>query len=462
MSTSIESYLGKPESQTLEFKLQAAEEGIARSVTAMLNAEGGMILLGMDNTGHFIGLSSPQTVEPLMTHLEQAISPKVPLRVERVEYAGKQGALIEVPRGSDVPYVHKGAIYIRTGAQNRAATAEQVRALLGKREDAEQRWERVAAYGIEPDSLPRELLRRTAKRYGERYGQELTENPNAWDCLERLNLTADLWPTRGAVALFQRDPLPAFPQFGIHATGFTGESKRETSEDVFFQGDLHNLLERAYDFCMDNLPRRTVIAGVMRRDTAILPSLAVREALVNALMHRDYADRAQVQVRILPSRLEVWNPGKLDQNPSEASVALRVSRPTNPDIARVCSVWGLAELLGAGLERIQQAMQELGLPTPQWRNVQGGVLLTLAWKEDASLRDAVSLSAFNERMLACLGAVKTNAVLTREEYTQRFAPDQAERSARNDLAKLVSLGYFRAMGGGRGTAYLRTDKPSPI
>ena len=428
----------------------------------MLNAEGGTILLGVDDRGKFVGLQAPEAIDELTAHLEQAISPKVPLRLERIEQEGRIGYLIEVPRGADAPYVYKGTIYIRTGTTNRAATAEQLHALLGKRTATDLRWERAAAVGVEAETLPVELLQKTAELYGRRYGLTLSPDPSAWDYLERLKLTVDLWPTRGAVVLFQKEPLPSYPQLGVHATCFLQDGKAETSDDRFYQGDLQELAEQAYQFCQNNLPHRSTVQGLVRRDEPILPLLAVREAIVNALMHRDYADRAQVQTRIFPDRLEVWNPGRLDESQLDAKLSLHVSRPTNPDIARVCSVWGLAELLGAGLERIRLAMAERDLPAPQWRNVQGGVLLTLAWKTATLEGGSQNLSAFNERMLACLSALEPRGILTREEYTHRFAPTQSERSARNDLSRLVSLGYLNAIGGGRGTAYVRTEKPSPL
>ena len=138
-------------------------------------------------------------------------------------------------------------------------------------------------------------------------------------------------------------------------------------------------------------------------------------------------------------------------------------RPRNPDIARILYLRGLVEMRGVGMVRMRDEMAALGLPAPQWENRSGGTQVTLPFTVDAARQSEQSAveaeaRALSERAFAYLLDAKKGDRITRNAYQERYATGVAERSARNDLKRLVDFGYLRQVGAASKTAYIRTEK----
>ena len=172
-------------------------------------------------------------------------------------------------------------------------------------------------------------------------------------------------------------------------------------------------------------------------------------------MHRDYEDDGFVSVRLFPDRIEIWNPGKMDGAFLAGEEARLVSRPKNPDIARVFNLLEYGEGTGIGLWRIRTAMEKAELPPPTWENRTRGVLLTLRAHEGASFAEAEALAP---RLAAFVQEAEAGDRFTRAEYQERFASDVSDRTANDDIRSLLDAGYLRQEGSGRNTSYVRTSK----
>lgn len=462
---------GNEESETLELKREASLQALAPSVAAMLNQRGGMIFVGYSEAGEWIGLSEDAaSLAPRLTEqLAKAITPKEFFQITPQEDAGKFGLVIEVPEGVQKPYVYNGRIYIRAGASNRTATAEMISRLIRQREKTDERWERRPAVGVETEMLDAREISKTMRAAIQRYAapaveQEAPALQSPALQLDYLELRRDGWPTHAAVILFRTEKVRYYSQAGVRAAAFEDTLARIRDEKSFLGGSFQ-LFERVLDFLETNLPRASSLEpGELRRtERPAYPVTVLREAVVNALMHRDYQDPTSIQVRLLPDRLEIWNPGALPEEYVKSAASFTVSRPRNPDIARVFHLRGYAEMLGVGLRRIREEMAQADLPPPVWRNESGGVLLTLSrpTQKAASQRVASPEEALEElppRLLLFLAATSPGERLTREEYQNRFAPDVSERTARNDLQMLLREGYLRPTGRSYLRAYIRTEQ----
>jgi ATP-dependent DNA helicase RecG len=452
------------ESEILEYKRDASVEAIAPSVVAMLNNRGGAIYIGYSDDGELqgVGENAPVLAQKLTEALSQAIRPQEVVQVLPREQNGRSGLVIEVPPGISQPYVYDGRIYVRVGAANRLATAAMMSRMIEKREEAEERWERRTAIGVEAETLDAAEIRKTlTHERGD--GVHLSdEETSPFALLERMDLAQAGWPTQAAVVLFRSERLPRYPQVGARAVVFTDETMTEIADERTFETGALSLVDRLFLFITSHLPHASILPadGLQRTEVSVYPIPAIREALVNALMHRDYEDQAQIQVRLFPHRLEVWNPGTLAAEYLQVQAAGSVSRPRNPDIARIFHLRRYAELWGIGLWRIRQEMAEANLPPPEWRNEVGGVRLTLSTHAQGG-RNAVTETAKEllPRQAAFLSALAPGEAITREDYQSRFAKDISERSARNDLNTLREQGYLHKTGQGYYRAYVRTDKP---
>ena len=451
------------ESETLEYRREAAIQDIAPSVVAMLNKRGGSIYVGYADDGTLLGVgeNAPALAQRLTETLSQVISPKEVFQVLPSEQNGRTGLVIEVPPGVSKPYVFDGRIYVRVGGSNRPATADMISRMIGEREKTGERWERRPALGVEVETLNLPDIWRTVTLARARFGWSLTdeEETDFLALLERLDLAQTGWPTQAAAVLFQTEAQRRYPQASARAVVFADDTMTRIVDDKTFGDGAFVLFERLFAFLQSHLPAGSVLKSNLPRRVEItaFPIPVMREAIVNALMHRDYDDQAHVQVSLFPDRLEIWNPGALPPEYGQDTTARTVSRPRNPDIARIFHLRGYAEMLGIGLWRIRQEMAQADQPPPEWRNEAGGVRLTLR-RRDPTRTARGDLAELLPRQAAFLAAMTPGQAITREEYQSRFAPGVSERSARNDLQTLLKHGYLQRTGQGYYRAYVRTGK----
>jgi ATP-dependent DNA helicase RecG len=188
-----------------------------------------------------------------------------------------------------------------------------------------------------------------------------------------------------------------------------------------------------------------------------VPWSALREGVINALIHRDYAAfDGGVSISLYPDRIEIWNSGRLPDGLTVADLkAGNISRPRNPDMAHLFFVRGFIERLGIGGRRIVTQCREAGLPEPTWELPGGGVLLTLRLRQPSPSHSRQELS---RRQASLLAETKPGERFTSGEYHRRFAAGVSERQARQDLIELVNAGLLVRIGSGRSTFYERTER----
>ena len=459
--------LAQQESEIVEFRVKADPQSLARTVVAFLNSRGGTIVLGVGESDSWIGIDSPDRVQAdLETFFAANIAPEVTLRFERVEEEGRQGLILEVPSGSAKPYVFDGAIYVRRGASSDAAAPGEITRIVEQRSRDEERWERKLALGIEPEQLDKSEVSLAFQHVSQRFDVRVNSHSPTVEKLERLDLLADGWPRNAAVVLFIGEAgRRRYPQLAAHATVLNSVDHRDFVDSKVFEGNAFSLFDQLMKFVgQHGSVRSTIRSGdVVRTDHPTVPPLVLREAILNAIAHREYQEASPIQLRLFSNRLELWNPGSISP---ELIGQPGVSRPRNPDIARILYLRGLVEMRGVGMLRMLDEMASLGLPAPCWENRSGGVQVTLSFSAAAANQaqhaaaemEARSLS---ERSFVYLTTARSGERITREEYQERFAKDVAERSARNDLKRLVDFGYIRQVGAASKTAYIRTNKPAP-
>jgi ATP-dependent DNA helicase RecG len=187
----------------------------------------------------------------------------------------------------------------------------------------------------------------------------------------------------------------------------------------------------------------------MRSDKSLYPPSALREGVMNALIHRDYSSNAAITISIDRGSLKISNPGSLPD-------ALKVSDlrrdhpsvPRNPDIAHVCFLHGLIEKVGRGTQRIVMDCQEAKLPAPKWHTTAFETTLTLFSPNGESSRSTEEL---NDRQQRILSLLQQRGQLTSTEVATAIGAGVTERTIRNDLQTLHDQGLLRRKGKGRAT-----------
>jgi ATP-dependent DNA helicase RecG len=368
----VEALADNGESETVEFKKSTAEhERASKTVCGMANQRGGVVLFGVAPDGRILGQQvSERTLERRAQSLDD-IRPHPSYRLCNVVIDGDREILaIIVDRGADRPYRHRGVAYIRDGAVTQALSEERAQQITVETRHGANRWE------TEVSSLTVEALDDTEIARAVREGVALGRIPsdastNTADALQRFNLLNDAKLTNAAVALFARrdETGGSFTQCQIRLGRFLGIDRlAPMSDDQLIRGGLCMLLRHATQFLADHLRLRAELpAGAsVRVDTPEIPPEALREAVANALAHRDYTISGGVTVAVFDDRVEISSPGPLAWGITvERLLSLRESRPWNPSLADVMFRRGLIEAWGVGVGRMFQLTADHGLYPPE-------------------------------------------------------------------------------------------------
>jgi len=422
------------------------------ALCGFLNQRGGVIVFGVGPDGKFIGQEVAESTLRSIAQAVREIDPAPQVDVRRLNL-GNDRALIAVSAdaGSMTPYTHDGRPFIRVGNTTRRMKREEYERLLLARLHTQHRWETLPAIGWTVADLDAEEIRQTVVEAvaAGRLTAVPSEKPDA--ILRRLNLLVDGSPTQAAVVLFGKNPLPQFTQCAIRLARFRGATKAEFSDNRQFQGHAFALLRHAeafFDMHVGIASR--IVPGQMRReDRPQYPPEALREALVNALCHRDYSEPGtSVGVAIFDDRLEVQSWGRLpnDLTPER----LRVEHPSvrrNELIADVFYRRGYIEKWGRGTQKIITLCRHAGLREPDFIERSGEVVVVF---RTAKAERDVGLSGRQREVLDAVASVGEASI---DEIRDRLQNSLGERRIQHVLATLVEDALIVRVGKGRATRY---------
>jgi ATP-dependent DNA helicase RecG len=283
------------ESETLEFKKTTGQRSEAmHDLCAMLNQRGGRVLFGVDPLGQIVGQPvSDRTIEELAQEIQQ-IEPTVFPQIDRVDVKpGWQVIVVEVSTGPNRPYSYKGQAYKRVGNTSPRMSRDEYNRILIERFHGERRWETEPADRWTVADLDRTELTRTIDEAIRRGRLEEPGTRDPLELLRGLGLSRDGVLLRAAVVLFGQQPRieAEFPQCLLRVAKFKGIDKGEFLDNRQFHGHAFELLQKAERFLRENLPiAGRIVPGLFERiDDPLYPPVALREALANALCHRDYS-----------------------------------------------------------------------------------------------------------------------------------------------------------------------------
>ena len=403
--------LRKGEGEQVEFKRKAPHD-LAKEITALANTAGGLILIGVDDDGRPVG--TDEEVERIYA-LAAAITPKPPMKVAEVFLGDKRILCIKVKPSR---YLHswRNVAYIRVGPHSRPLEMHEV--LEKAYESGAFLFERMPNPYATVDDLDRALLKEYLALVGLPYSQR---------SLQKLGfLTKEGAITNAAVLLFSHDPSLFIPEAYVEVVA--GEERQQV------RGPLEVQWKKAVEMVLAKL-RKDFLPAV--RGSLSVPAMAVREALLNALLHKNYLSPSPVIAEVSQEGLVVRNPGSF---PPGVSVERPVHKARNPLLCEYFLRKGYMEKLGIGIELMRQDAKRHG-----WHlSIQPGHLHTTV-----VLRAARSVE-LSPKEKAVLEAVLQGATRAREVAS---LVGMSKRSVLRVLGKLVALGLVRREGKGKGTTY---------
>ena len=447
----IEELASRGESEFLELRQNTAQrDEAAQTVCGMLNRpqpNDRYVLFGVTPDGRPVGQQmGDRTIEDVRAELRK-ISPRVSPRIDRVSVATDREVIaVAVPEAYRPPYTYKRRPYRRVG---RATTVmrmdEYERVLLERIYREDVRWENRPAENWSLDELDAGRIRRVVQLARQRDRLDAPGDDPA-KLLERLGLCAGGVLRQAAVALFGKaEPIAArMPQCLLHAARFRGTDRMEFLDSRQFQGNAFNLLEHAEGFLRDTPPiaGRVVTGRMAPGDQPLYPPDAIREALVNALCHRDYsiAD-GSIHLAIYDDRLEVTSTGPLPSGLTPKKLLeAHEPAPWNPDIVNIFSRCGLSESWGRGtLEMVRLAL-DADLPHPQILDENECVTVRFWNDRHAAQHRGADI---RKRMILSLLERAGDSGLSRREIHNRLVPPASARQVRRTLEELQEKGLAK-------------------
>ena len=363
----LKELLRKLETEEVEFKESLKlKDDIGRTISSFSNSDGGAILVGVTNSGEVVGVSIGQnTIEELANYIKRNTDPKIFPSIGIEEVDKKKIIVIKV-RESDVkPVFFKKHGFKRVGRTNLELTSSEIRK-LAREEKKRLKWdericERATLDDIDVDVVRQFLI--TAKR--ER-NLDIDPDTPVDEALTRLKLMIDSKLTNAAILLFGKNPQKFFLQAETRCARFKGIKAIKPFIDMkVFGGNIIYQVDKALNFVLEHIPMAVwLVPGKAQREEKYqYPPDAVREAIVNAICHRDYQSTANVQVRVFDDRIEVWNPGRLPEGWTvEKLKEKHESKPFNPLIARQFFNVKLIEEWGTGTNEMVEECVKWGIP----------------------------------------------------------------------------------------------------
>ncbi len=456
----IETLVATGESETLELKATTGTRREAvMTICAMLNNKGGHVLFGINPSGGVVGQNvGEHTIEELSAEI-QRIEPSTFVEIERIPVSdNRQVIMVSMKPGSLPPYKYKGASYRRVGNTTLRMSDDEYNRMLFERMHAEQRWENQFATGWSLDDLDITEIRNTiaeAIHIG-RLNAPGSEKPE--ELLRGLGLMSGGELYRAAIVLFGKTERldSEMPQCKLRVARFRGLDRSDFLDNRQFHGNAFSLLASAERFLRETLPISSqFVSGRMQRiDEPMYPPLATREALANALCHRDYAMvGGSIGIAVYDDRLEVTSTGPLHFGlvPKDLFDS-HESKPWNPLIARTFYRRGIIEEWGRGTLRMRDLMMGAGLPKPEIEERNDCV--TVRFRRFNGQAERGLGGSLTEQQIAILTLLhSSDRSLALGEIRTLLGQTENGRRVREDLATLKTKGLAESTGHGRGARW---------
>lgn len=326
------------EGYTLEFKESLNHKEIGKSICAFANSDGGKILLGVTDKGEIKGISKNNRLNSEIQTIARNIDPSLIINFEIIDNIG----IIYVPLGKDKPYLVGGSFYVRQGANSQKLNRNEIIDFLqnANKISFEKQTSSFTFKDIDKSKLNTFLKKANLSR-------KLPIN----QLLKNLNLLTNEIPNNACALLFSKKITKFFLNADISCVLYQGDTKAVMLDKKVFESDFLSNFENALLFILRNTKTKADIVNLIRVETPEIPEAALREAILNAMIHRDYFVQGRILIEIYEDKVLILNPGKLLFNLKDFG---KLSVLRNPILAGCLQRTDLIEKIGSGIKRIKK------------------------------------------------------------------------------------------------------------
>ena len=455
----IKELISQQEHSSLEFKSGWNLDAILKTICAFLNTEGGWLIIG-HNKKKVIGLPdiTEQEVNQFKQNALENIFPQPLIYVQLETINGKSVVLLNVLKGSRQPYSYKKKYYVRRASHTQEASPDDVSLILRSANQHTSSWEKQTAIDATFKDLNEEEIKITIQAAHKLVKtSSLPESPKEF--LSYFQLIDYSAVKNGAVIMYGHEPTKFFAQCRVRITNMPEGSTGDKFNDIeIIEDNLFISFNRVMSYFKKNNPIISEFSAdsPIRKDREQYPFAALDEAIVNAMVHRDYGDMSgEITINIHSDKIEIINSGEIPSDiiKGKNRIESHHSVLRNPTIAHMFFLRGKMEKLGRGLSLIKKQFDELGLKSPEWTFQSGYTKLTLYGR-----KEEIKVSS---RMVQFLSEMNPDLTYSSEDYMEFFMGDIKDRTARMDLQKLTEGGWLKKIGDGAQTRYSKTSKKLP-
>lgn len=433
------------EHQGMEFKKTIENfRDISKTSCAFANSYGGKIIVGITDKGEIIGIPE-EHLDLLQQRMEGAIQQISPVPFHKIlieERKNKKIIVVEIyPIGQGSFCTFKGIVYYRSGSVNTKLEGNTLQSYLVKRQilSFDESLSQATLDDIDKDKLQEFLKKRSPSlQFEESKIQEYLLNLNVAQNPQNIKLK------NTAVLFFAKNMSKFIPQNEMKLVRFKGTEPIDIIDSSFVNLTITGNLKEAETFIRKNTRTAFEIKKLERKEIPEYPSDVVREALVNALTHRDYFNKNSTQINIFDNRIEFINPGALPEGLS-LKILGTLSIQRNPLTYKLMRDLGLVEGLATGIPRMRKSLREAGLPEPDFEELGNFFKLTVYNKESGEVE-------FNNRQKNALKYLKDHESITALKYEKDNKISKP--TAVSDLNDLCKKGLLKKVGKTRGSYYI--------
>ena len=399
-----------PESQNIEYKSSWRDEYL-KWICGFANANGGSIFIGKDDTGNVVGVPD---VKKLLEEIPNKVRDTLGILADVNLHTTSQGDFIEiVVEGYPYPVNYKGQYHYRSGSTKQELKGAALDKFLLQKKG--KRWDGVPVPNITVADLKQETFEFFRKRAikSQRIEEDILTDTNE-HLIENLQLKENNFLKRAAILLFHYNP-EKFVTGSFIKIGYF-----ETDDDLKFQDEVHGNLFEQVEKAMDLLFTKYIKAeisyeGINRVEKYEYPKDAVREALLNAVAHKDYSGGIPIQISVYSDKIIFWNEGQLPENWTIQNLLTKhPSKAYNPDIANALFRSGYIESWGRGTLKMIRECELAGLPQPVYFYDMSGFFVE--FKNDKYNEEYLKGLGLNERQVKAVIYVKEKEAITNGEY----------------------------------------------
>ncbi|RKU22059.1 hypothetical protein C6500_05130 [Candidatus Poribacteria bacterium] len=446
--------IAQGENATTEFKENFNQEVIETAV-AFANTHGGTILVGVSDRQDISGITvGKETLRDVSNRISQATEPRVIVDVESVDVVEKSVLVVRIAEASIKPVSVKGRCYKRVGNSNRVMSPQEIAQM--HLNTVGQTWDQLLVTRAGIDDIDEKKVEWYLTRRETTRNVAKPQDMSQTALLRNIDgLNDEDIPTYAGILFFGKYPQRFFQNAQLRVVRFKGISvTHPVINRLDCSGSLWEMVDAAEEFIRKNIRLLSLRTSrsFQRDDKFEYPLEALREAIINALIHRNYQKHSDVRVFIFDNRVEIINPGTF---PEGVSPDAPVHEPVNPILSQFMYDVGFIERYGSGIRMMKRLSTEWGNREPRYEfhSLQTTIIFDSPIQENTFIEIDDISEQLNERQKNAFSYVQRHGQIATKKYVE--INHVSRRVAYEELRDMTNKGLLAVEGKGRGSKYIR-------